>query len=139
MGGCKGWDAGTRASYQNSIFSHLKSGDVGQSISRCNRTSIASSPCLQDLYTYFMETQLIPLFHFLELPELSRNPINPSRQGSNKNWIWMERREVDGCVPAHTFSLFFLFGLGRRCFMFAGGARNLVIKIIVNMIIVNRN
>ena len=27
MGGCKGWDAGTRASYQNSIFSHLNSGD----------------------------------------------------------------------------------------------------------------
>ena len=27
MGGCKGWDAGTRASYQNSIFSQLKSGE----------------------------------------------------------------------------------------------------------------
>ena len=98
-----------------------------------------SSPCLQDLYSYFMETQFIPLYHFLKLPELSRNPINPSRQGSNKNWIWMERREVDGCVPAHTFSPFFLFGWERRCFMFACGARNLVIKIIVNMIIVNRN
>ena len=29
MGGSKGWDAGTRVSYQNSIFSHLNSGDGG--------------------------------------------------------------------------------------------------------------